>query len=866
MELKSSHRLQFAGLVLLILVAFSYQTRNAWDTLQSLFANSNAVSSPFELAPVSFVVASVRPEAKGAGLDVGARILAINGRTFTGEAVLQRALQRSSAGNVMTVEFQKGSGRRTAGIVLPPRSKTSMSIGTWLMSLLIEVATPLLCLLLGFGVAAVRPRDPLAWLLLGLLMSFSQMTSFSAAGNIIAWGDGMREGAIVYHTILATSWPFWMMLFGIYFPQALPFEKSRPWIKWLLMVPLAANSLARAIIDVGASENIAAVASINRFYEHLGAIPFILTSVAIGVFFFCLGYKGGVASTADGRRRLALFRWGASISLGPIFLLLVAGLIRHKDPFVGFSPWLALPSILLLFLFPVTLAYVIVVQRALDVRVVVRQGLQYALATRGILVLQVLASFAVILVSVTLASDPLTNRPQKITKIAIGILVIFLMRRLADRLRAWTDRRFFREVYNAEKILTDLGENVRSLVETGPLIETVSKSISETLHVPRVAVLLRGGGYYTPAYALGFGNSPPVSIPEHAATIEHLCQAREPQRVYMDDPNSWVSQESITREEHDQLGQLQAQLLLPLAVKENLLGFMTLGPKLSEEPFSNSDLRLLRSVATQTALALENSHLTATVAAEMARREKMNRELEIAREVQERLFPQVNPEIPGLDYAGKCRPALEVGGDYYDFLLLPNQNLGIAIGDVSGKGIPAALLMASLQASLRGQTMAGSMSLSTLISNVNRLVFDASPTNRYATFFFAQYESGSRTLTYVNAGHNAPMLFRNGRSSSQVIRLEEGGSVIGLIQDMKYKQAAVTLAPGDLLVAFTDGISEAMNPQEQEWGEERLTEAIQKCEGSSAAETIDHLIREADRFSAGADQHDDMTLVVMRVA
>jgi sigma-B regulation protein RsbU (phosphoserine phosphatase) len=294
MELKSSRRLAYAGLVLLILVAFSYQARTSWDTLISLFGRMERVSSPFELGPVRFIVASVRPEAMQAGLKTGDRILAINGRAFAGEAVLQRVLQQSSPGNVMTVEFQNSSGSRTGKIVLDPGTKTPMNIGAWSMSLLIEVATPLLCLLLGFGVVAVRPGDPLAWLLVALLMSFSQLTSFSAGRNILAWGDGMREGAIVYHTVLATSWPLWMMLFGLYFPQALPFEERHQWIKWLLIVPLAANSLVRAVIDVGASENIAAVAGINGFYERLGAVPFILTSIAISVFFFSLGYKGGV--------------------------------------------------------------------------------------------------------------------------------------------------------------------------------------------------------------------------------------------------------------------------------------------------------------------------------------------------------------------------------------------------------------------------------------------------------------------------------------------------------------------------------------------------------------------------------------------
>ena len=160
-------------------------------------------------------------------------------------------------------------------------------------------------------------------------------------------------------------------------------------------------------------------------------------------------------------------------------------------------------------------------------------------------------------------------------------------------------------------------------------------------------------------------------------------------------------------QDRDSLRALKTQLLLPLAVKKRLLGFVSLGAKQSEEPFSGTDVRLLESVATQTALALENSNLTAAMATEMASRERLNRELEIAREVQERLFPQTYPEVAGLDYAGKCRPAQGVGGDYYDFLELPAGKFGIAIGDVSGKGVPAALLMAGLQASLRGQTIDG---------------------------------------------------------------------------------------------------------------------------------------------------------------
>ena len=165
-----------------------------------------------------------------------------------------------------------------------------------------------------------------------------------------------------------------------------------------------------------------------------------------------------------------------------------------------------------LLLFPLTMAYVIVVQRAMDVSVVIRQGLQYGLAKNGVFVIQVVLSFLVILIAVSFVSDNTTNRPQKITFIALGITFVFIIRRLADVLRTWTDRKFFREAYNAEQILSDLSEDVRTMVETKPLLEIVAGKISESLHVPQVALLLRNGNEFLPAYSVGFDVPPPVAL------------------------------------------------------------------------------------------------------------------------------------------------------------------------------------------------------------------------------------------------------------------------------------------------------------------------------------------------------------------
>jgi sigma-B regulation protein RsbU (phosphoserine phosphatase) len=334
--------------------------------------------------------------------------------------------------------------------------------------------------------------------------------------------------------------------------------------------------------------------------------------------------------------------------------------------------------------------------------------------------------------------------------------------------------------------------------------------------------------------------------------------------VYLDDPDSWLYREpEVSEEDRAKLSQLQSELLLPLSTRDKLLGFISLGPKLSDEPYSGTDVRLLKSVAAQTGLALENARLMSAIAGEVAHRERLNREVEIAREVQERLFPQTLPPIEGIEYSGACRPALGVGGDYYDFLALPGGHLGIAIGDVSGKGIAAALMMASLQASLRGEATRAPENLAGLVGHVNHLLYEASSDNRYATFFYAQYDPETRQLIYVNAGHNPPMLFHRDGDKWQIVRLEVGGTVVGLLETFPYEQSAVTIAPSDVLIAFTDGISEAMNVADEEWGEAQLVETVKQCGGLAPSQIIARVMQAADGFVAGAKQHDDMTLVVL---
>jgi sigma-B regulation protein RsbU (phosphoserine phosphatase) len=851
------------ALTLVFVLAMAYQAGFSVSATERR-RHYDRIERPFEMSIDSDRFASVDAGMAAAGIQKGDQLIEVEGQRYIGGAQLARIFAGKHAGEPLAIKVRRKGSSEVESFSVPLRmwGAGPMPALGWVVFFGLTVFTPVLCLLLGFFVAAMRPRDMLAWLLLMLMLSFAQMSTTGISGltALLQWPDGLRPLGLFYHTFFGGTWSIWILLFGIYFPERAGLDRRLPWLKWLFIAPIGVAALGDAFAVAGDAENYRRFAALPRLVNPLDKAAFFLEMIAISSFFANIWTKISFASSADARRRLILLVNGTSLALTPLFILVLYGLFHHGVDDVPEAVWI--PCILMLAVFPITLAYVIVVQRALDVRVVIRQGLRYALARRGILAIQFIAVGVVTLSAATLVADPARNRPRKLQVIASGMIAALGIRRGGDKLQAWTDRRFFREAYNAEQILSELSDQVRTMVETKPLLETVAMRISSSLHVPRIAMLVKNDGHYGAAHAIGFDAPPEIQFAESAGTVAQLKRQRQPLRVYFDDPDSWIYREpGVTDSERARLRELEAQLLLPLAFKDKLVGFISLSAKLSEEPYSNSDVQLLGSVATQTGLALENSHLTEAIAVEVAHRERLNRELEIAREVQQRLFPQSYPAVAGLDLAGRCRPALGVGGDYYDFLELADGCLGIAIGDVSGKGIPAALLMASLQAALRGQTISGAPDLAKLMSNLNRLIYEATPSNRYATFFYGQYDPGTRRFTFVNAGHNAPMVFRNG----EVLRLEDGGPVVGLFKPARYSQACAQLTEGDAIVLFTDGISEAMNAADEEWGEERLMEAVRACRQQPATEMIDSLMRDADAFVAGAPQHDDMTIMVVKL-
>ena len=253
---------------------------------------------------------------------------------------------------------------------------------------------------------------------------------------------------------------------------------------------------------------------------------------------------------------------------------------------------------------------------------------------------------------------------------------------------------------------------------------------------------------------------------------------------------------------------------------------------------------------------------------ESKQRQRLENELEIARQVQEQLFPRSLPELKTLELRGLCLAARTVSGDYYDYGLTEPGKVILAIGDISGKGISAALLMATIQAILRSQVYAsqlmgqlGQLNMAELVTRVNRQLCATTSMEKYSTLFVGLYDDNSRQLTYTNAGHLPPLVVGPGRTEE----LTEGGPVVGVFSHLHYDEATVVLRPGDWLVAYTDGLTEVENSYEEEYGSGRLTKFIQRrVQGASPESLIKDVLAEVEEWSPGIEQSDDRTMLVAR--
>src|SRR5579875_1259107 len=521
LERSSRPTLQYAILGVLFAWALLAQLTISSFVIYSEATSSQHVESPFTTRSETVQIHSLKTAFQHSGLQVGDDILALNGQPIAGAEQLDNILFHLRPGDTLTVTLRRSVAghAETKTVTVTPHPDHPDTV-SWAFLLGSLVLLPLSCLLLGFYIAFARPSDPLAWITLGMLAAFGQLIDSGISSAI--WSP-WRQLEIAYHALLTLSWPVLMVLFALYFPVAFPFLRRHRWINWLIAAPWLVFTGLELYGEFMEGSHLDALARLAAFEQASSGPIYVMFTVYVTAFFALLGFKRSILEASDARRRLNVMMAGCSLAMVPVVPVVLAQL-----RFIPALPvWLETVCLLMVLFFPITMAYVIVVQRAMDVRMVVRSGVRYALASTGVRILRTGLIAATVIFTIRFASG--REIWEAVVIACVGVVFTIAFRRISARILNWTDRRFFREAYNSEAILTGLSNSVADIRDTKTLLETVTQRISDSLHIDRIAVLLEQGGRFQPAYALGFnGAHPTVSMERNSAALRLLNREKSP--------------------------------------------------------------------------------------------------------------------------------------------------------------------------------------------------------------------------------------------------------------------------------------------------------------------------------------------------
>lgn len=802
-----------------------------------------------------------------AGLRTGDRIVSIDGRDLSRHDPLLDLRRRGRPGQQVELLVERDAGRLpiTLPLLAPDDIPLSARAEQWrnpdaALRLLQQILAlyPVPFLVVALVVVLQRPHDPHAWLLALMLGGF--IASAPMADFEYRVPAPLRGPLLAFWLLLSMPLPAVTYAFTAVFPARTPLDRRLPWLRiaGLVLAGVVGFGLAAITLRGGGSTPLWALA------ERIGTRsewPGVLAAVYnFGFFTLALASLGMNAFGApDVRRKARVILFGLAVGLLPV-MAMQSYVLASGGQLDVLSPWFWALAVLLLFAVPLSLGYAVVRHRAMEIPVLLRRSARYLIVRRGLITAAVLAGLAAtaLVASIFNAIPGLADEQRTGAAVLAGSLfgglLVVVGRRVWQPVMDRLDRAFFRGAYDARRLLVTLAEQSRTATDRSTLAELIDHSIDQALHPQTLLVFLRGDdcSYDAAEHERLSGDAAHLPITE--AQITELARRGRPlviEPAQLEPGGGWSS-----------LASFRPEVLVPLVGRSRQLeGVLLLGPRLSEEPYAGEDVSLLASLGTQAGLALENIRLAETMAERLEAERRVSHELEIAREVQAKLLPQERPALATLDYAGACLQARLVGGDYFDFVSFSTGQFGLVLADISGKGISAALLMASLQANLRAQYGSAPHDLTRVLSAINKVFFDSTAANHYATLFFGVYDESSRRLEYANCGHLPPIVLRR---DGCIERLDTTAPVVGLFEaPWACSTGSIELRAGDTLVVFTDGVSEAASEDGEEFGEERLIGLVKEHRDLPATELLDAIVH-AVRDHSAQEQSDDLTLIVGR--
>ena len=513
------------------------------------------------------------------------------------------------------------------------------------------------------------------------------------------------------------------------------------------------------------------------------------------------------------------------------------------------KPVMLLPGLLIVAL-PLAYGYSIFKYRLMDMQFIIKKSLIYGLISAGIAIIYILLVFGI----GNILKGALGENENEALSLFALVVIAFVFDPLKKRVQNSVDRLFYRERYDYQKALLDFSKILPLKLNVNQIMNSVVNTISSTMHVDKIAGVIINDGKPYSCFSRNLPEELCVYDYYPKGILDRLNKEKNPINV-----NNLVDQRSynaLSAEETHKLAGSGVHLIVPMVSNDRVTGYISAGSKLSEKMYSEEDIELLNTVASQAAIAIENARLH--------EKEKtlieVQQEIKLASQIQSEWQPKESPDIPGFEVALKTIPAKVVGGDYLDFVKIDNDSFSLCIGDVSGKGLPAAMLMGYVQAILRSQALSLN-DIKDCIKNVNRLVHDNSRNDMFVTLFYCTLNYKTGVINYINAGHNYPILLSG---SGDVKYLFEGGLPLGIEENPVYEMGQVTVNKNDVLLMYTDGITETFNSAKNQFGEERLLKILECGRDLSCTALMHKIFGSIDEFRGDADIFDDSSVILLK--
>jgi len=761
--------------------------------------------------------------AEKAGLQDGDILVSINGKTFRHGLEAQAIINKVPDGGTAQYVVER------AGVRLELPVTIGRQFGLhWLALYLLG----LFFVVIGYVVGISKPRERIPQLFFFLSITCMIFFNNQVRSAGVSW-------ALINAILSAVLFPAIFVHFFLHFPFTKEAVERHRFLVPSIYLLTALQSAATGIIQ---RLNL----SIGQWFPNL-----FLLYIPAGFLVYYSSYRK--VKAPEERRRLRVVLWGTLIGiLSFVYVLAYIALYRGTSISLVLYPWRGIP-ILFVTAIPLSFGYAVVRYRLMNIEIVVKRSLIYAIITATVAAIYLGIVFGI----GSLLRDVIgQNNPVLIIG---GILIIALVfDPLKQRIQNFVDRRFYRERYNYQKALVEFSQTLPTLMNLDEIMESVTSSILDRMHVKGVAVCLydETGSNCTTVLQRGM-SSWRLDFPktEHSL-VELLERTRSPQVLY----NLRYDRElDLSDEDKEKIMEAGVVLVVPMFSRDRLIGILHLAPKESEKPYSEEDIDLLQTVASQAAIAIENARLHK---AEIEK-QRIEEELTMARRIQQGLLPKESPKIVGLDIAGISIPATTVGGDYYDFIKLDDQRLLVVVGDVSGKGMSAALYMSKIQGMIQFASRVY-RSPKDILVEVNRRIYDGIERKSFITMIIALFDLSTRKVTICRAGHNPALVASDGQVSFLKLRGMGLGLEPGLIFGHELEMFDEELKPGKLFLFYSDGLTEAMNERREQFGEERILTSIRNY-NTVSAEVLQHTVIDSLRsFRGNAEPNDDVTVVVVK--